>query len=226
VVSKGGKSTVIHFRTGNGYTNLSIDNLAEKCYDYCTLTQKILFPIKSPPCEKRIFKWIWRIILTLARWFPGVFCRASSQHICMEPHLPGGDEAPAERVAIIFGAGLRRDGSPTSILRDRVETGASLYLMARWKKLLNSGDNQYLDYNEPEAMRQYAISLGVPNDEAITLDYAGRRTYDTCYRAKAIFGGKALLVTRSSPARALFLCNALGESLRWRQQQKLLDSSL
>ena len=74
-----------------------------------------------------------------------------------------------------------------------------------------SGDNRTLAYNEPEAMRQYAMSLGVPSS-AIVLDYAGRRTYDTCYRAKAIFGlDSALLVTQAFHLpRALFLCNALG----------------
>ena len=62
-------------------------------------------------------------------------------------------------------------------------------------------------------MRQYAIALGVP-DEDIVLDYAGRRTYDTCYRAKAIFGVEtALLVTQKFHLpRALFLCNSLGLS--------------
>ncbi len=121
------------------------------------------------------------------------------------------DEVPPERVAIIFGAGLRRDGSPTPILRDRVDTGASLYFNGKVEKLLMSGDNQAVEYNEPEAMRRYAISLGVP-DNAIVMDYAGRRTYDTCYRAKAIFGVEnALLVTQKFHLpRALFLCNALG----------------
>ena len=121
------------------------------------------------------------------------------------------EDSPSERVAIIFGAGLRRDGTPTAILRDRVETGASLYFAGKVEKLLMSGDNQVVEYNEPESMRQYALSLGVP-DEAIVLDYAGRRTYDTCYRAKAIFGvDSALLVTqRFHLPRALFLCNALG----------------
>jgi SanA protein len=60
-------------------------------------------------------------------------------------------------------------------------------------------------------MRQYALSLGVPA-EAIALDFAGRRTYDTCYRARAIFGvDSALLVSQKFHLpRALFLCNALG----------------
>lgn len=121
------------------------------------------------------------------------------------------DEAPRERVAIIFGAGLRRDGTPTTVLRDRVETGASLYFSGKAEKLLMSGDSQTEYYNEPEAMRQYAISLGVP-DDAIVMDFAGKRTYDTCYRAKAVFGVEStLLVTqRFHLPRAVFLCNALG----------------
>lgn len=121
------------------------------------------------------------------------------------------DEAPAARLAIVFGAGLRRDGSPTAILRDRVETAADLYFRGKVEKILMSGDNRFEDYNEPGAMRQYALSLGVP-DSAIALDFAGRRTYDTCYRAKAIFEvDEALLVTQKFHLpRALFLCNALG----------------
>ena len=118
---------------------------------------------------------------------------------------------PLRRVAIIFGAGLRRDGTPTAMLRDRVLTGADLYFSGKVEKLLMSGDNRFVNYNEPESMRQFALSVGVP-DEAIVLDYAGRRTYDTCYRARIIFGVEsAVLVTQSFHLpRALFLCNMLG----------------
>jgi len=121
------------------------------------------------------------------------------------------NESPSKRVAIVFGAGLRRDGTPTAILRDRVETAANLYASGKVEKILMSGDNRFENYNEPESMRQYALSLGVPA-QAIALDYAGRRTYDTCYRAKAIFGvDSALLVSQKFHLpRALFLCNALG----------------
>ncbi len=119
--------------------------------------------------------------------------------------------APAQRVAIVFGAGLTRSGQPTAILRDRVKTGAQLYFAGKVQKLLMSGDNRTTNYNEPGAMRDYAVRLGVPA-EAIVLDYAGRRTYDTCYRAKAIFGlDSALLVTQGfHMPRALFLCSQLG----------------
>lgn len=161
---------------------------------------------------KRILKWVRRLILwaiilgVLGLLLPRLITTLQTWN-----KIYSAADAPSERVAIIFGAGLRRDGTPTAVLRDRVETGASLYFSGKVEKLLMSGDNPSLNYNEPEAMRQYALALGVP-DEAIVLDYAGKRTYDTCYRAKAIFGLKsATLVTqRFHLPRALFLCNALG----------------
>lgn len=121
------------------------------------------------------------------------------------------ETVPSAPVAIVFGAGLHRDGTPTAVLRDRIQVAAELYFSGRVQVLLMSGDNRFVDYNEPGAMRAYAISLGVPED-AIVLDYAGRRTYDTCYRASQIFGvTQAILVTQDYHLpRALFTCNLLG----------------
>ncbi len=118
---------------------------------------------------------------------------------------------PIRRVAIVFGAGLWRNGSPTPVLADRVTTAANLYFAGKVEKLLMSGDNRSAEYNEPEAMRKLALSLGVP-DVAIVLDYGGWRTYDTCYRAKVIFKiDQAILVTQAfHMPRAIFLCNQLG----------------
>jgi SanA protein len=114
-------------------------------------------------------------------------------------------------VAIVFGAGLHWDGSPTPVLRDRVKAAVGLYDQGKVQKLLFSGDNRFVDYNEPGAMHEYALELGVP-EEDIVLDYAGRRTYDTCYRANAIFKvDQAILVTqRFHLPRAIFLCDQLG----------------
>lgn len=121
--------------------------------------------------------------------------------------------APAGRVAIIFGAGLWHNGSPSPVLSDRVAVGAKLYFSGKVEKLLLSGDNRFVDYNEPGAMRTYALTLGVPED-ALILDFAGRRSYDTCYRARHIFGlHSAILVSQSFHLpRAVFLCNKLGIS--------------
>lgn len=118
---------------------------------------------------------------------------------------------PVRPVAIVFGAQVRRNGTPSVVLKDRVETAVALYKSGKVEKVLMSGDNRFEDYNEPESMRQYALTLGMP-DSDIVLDYAGRRTYDTCYRAKDIFGvDSAILVTQGFHLpRALFLCDAFG----------------
>lgn len=84
------------------------------------------------------------------------------------------DSAPAERVVTIFGAGSRRDRSPTAILRDHVQIGINLYFGGKMEKLLMNGDNAVEYYNAPEAIRQYSISLAILFDD-IVLDYAGRR---------------------------------------------------
>ena len=120
-------------------------------------------------------------------------------------------DAPEQPVAVVFGAGLWRDGSPSPVLRDRIATAADLFFQGKVQKLLMSGDNRFEDYNEPGAMRQFALDLGVP-EEAIVLDFAGRRTYDTCYRARDIFGlESAILVPqRSHLPRALYPCNPRG----------------
>ena len=131
--------------------------------------------------------------------------------IYSNPRITSVADATPERAAIVFGAGLRRDGTPTTILRDRVETAAALYKAGKVEKLLFSGDNSFLDYNEPGSMKQYALELGIPEKD-IVLDFAGRRTYDTCYRARSIFGlERALLVTQPYHLpRAVFTCNLLG----------------
>ena len=118
---------------------------------------------------------------------------------------------PERRVAIVFGALVHPNGRLSHMLADRVATGADLYHAGKVEVLLMTGDNSVVTYNEPEAMRQYALSLGVP-DKAIVLDYAGRRTYDSCYRARDIFQvDEAILVTqRFHLDRALLTCNALG----------------
>lgn len=157
---------------------------------------------------KVVFKMFWYLILGSAAVL--ILARAITGLVAWNKTY-GESDVPARRVAIVFGAGLTRSGEATPVLKDRVETGARLYFAGKVEKLLMSGDNRFVEYNEPEAMRQVALSLGVP-DVDIVLDYAGRRTYDSCYRAKEIFGVKeAILITQKFHlARALFLCNALG----------------
>ncbi len=120
-------------------------------------------------------------------------------------------EVPARRAALVFGARVYPSGRPSAMLADRVAAAADLYHRGRVEVLLLTGDNSTPTYNEPAAMREYALALGVP-DEAIVLDYGGRRTYDSCYRARHIFMLREVVVVTQGfhLPRALLTCRALG----------------
>lgn len=161
---------------------------------------------------RKLWKLFLRLSLTLS--LLGLFGFLLPRFIFLlyaKPRTFSVASVPPRRVAIVFGAGLWRDGTPTPVLQDRVRTAANLYFAGKVEKLLMTGDNRFVEYNEPESMRQFAISLGVPSED-IVLDYAGRRTYDSCYRARDIFRlDSVILVTQEFHLpRALYLCNMLG----------------
>jgi SanA protein len=120
-------------------------------------------------------------------------------------------EAPAHPVAIVFGAGLRRDGRPTAVLADRIVVAVELYQSKRVSRILLSGSSRPDGYDEAQSMKSYAIELGVP-EEDLLVDSGGDRTFLTCSRAHEIFGiDSATLVTqRYHLPRALILCHAIG----------------
>ena len=112
-----------------------------------------------------------------------------------------------DRIAIVLGAKVWDDGSLSHALLDRVTTAVELYKAGKVKKLLMSGDNPTQAYDEPTARKAEAIRQGVPENDVV-LDFAGRRTYDTCYRAKEIFEiKKAIIVSQEFHlARSIYLC--------------------
>ena len=120
-------------------------------------------------------------------------------------------DAPHAPVGIVFGAGLRRDGGPTTVLYDRVAAAAQLFSEGKVDSLLMSGHETLEGYSEPNAMREVAVSLGVPA-EAIVTDGLGTRTFTTCERAISTFGiEQALLITQDYHLpRALAICDGLG----------------
>ena len=120
-------------------------------------------------------------------------------------------DAPHAPVGIVFGAGLRRDGGPTTVLYDRVAAAAQLFSEGKVDSLLLSGYETMEGYSEPSAMREVAESLGVPS-EAIVTDGLGTRTFTTCERAISTFGiEQALLITQDYHLpRALAICDGLG----------------
>ena len=121
------------------------------------------------------------------------------------------ERVPQKPVAVVFGAGYWPSGALSMVLKDRLDAAIELYRAGRVQKLLFSGDNRFVDYNEPAKMLEYALTQGVRRED-IVLDYAGRRTYDTCYRARDIFQVQdvVLVTQRYHLPRALNTCHALG----------------
>ena len=119
-------------------------------------------------------------------------------------------DVPRTEVAVVFGAGLW-DGEPSPYLAHRLDAAARLYRENRVEVVLVTGDNSREDYDEPDAMRAYLTKHGVP-DGRIVSDYAGFDTWDSCVRAKKIFGvDKAVLISQGFHIRrAVALCQAAG----------------
>lgn len=149
------------------------------------------------------------LLAVLLAVLPWLWLRWIDERYAAAMHVP--DDIAASRVALVLGARVYADGRLSSMLRDRVDTAVDLYKSGKVQKLLMSGDNSQLDYNEPDAMKAYAVARGVPAAD-IQPDYGGRRTYDSCYRARAIFQvTEAVIVSQAFHLpRALFLCEQLG----------------
>ncbi|MEV5155248.1 ElyC/SanA/YdcF family protein [Streptomyces werraensis] len=119
-------------------------------------------------------------------------------------------DVPRTEVAVVFGAGLW-DGEPSPYLAHRLDAAAELYRAGRIRVVLVTGDNSRKDYDEPDAMRAYLTRHGVP-DTRIVSDYAGFDTWDSCVRARKIFGvDRAVLISQGFHIRrAVALCEAAG----------------
>ena len=112
---------------------------------------------------------------------------------------------------LVLGCQVLDDGTPSLMLRDRLDTAIALYEAGAAPKLLMSGDHSREDYDEVGAMKRYAMAAGVPSED-IFLDHAGFSTYESIYRAKALFGAeKILIVTQEYHLyRAVYIAQKLG----------------
>lgn len=122
------------------------------------------------------------------------------------------EQTPVRDVAIVFGAAVLPDGTPSNYLRGRLDVAADLYDRGAVKAILVSGDNSTQYYNEPDNMKRYLVETrGIPTAKVVT-DYAGFDTYDTCVRARKIFGvTSATLVTQDYHLpRAVATCRMTG----------------
>lgn len=120
-------------------------------------------------------------------------------------------QVPKLPVAIVLGNQALPGGVPSPNLASRCDKAVELYRAGNVAKLLMTGDGRASSYDEPETMRAYAVSLGVPKADVI-VDPLGMRTYDSVYRAKHLYGMKSVVVVTQAyhVPRTLFLAEAVG----------------
>lgn len=171
--------------------------------------------------NKNPFKWVralFRFCMVLAA--AGVCClfvgdyyvKKSSKGSILE--VEEGRNLPEVDCILVLGCGLRPDGEPTQMLKDRLDAAIDLYEAGAASKLLVSGDHGRKQYDEVNRMKRYAMEKGVPSQD-IFMDHAGFSTYESMYRARDVFQvKKAIVVTQEYHLyRALYDGKRLGLEL-------------
>ncbi len=112
---------------------------------------------------------------------------------------------------LVLGCLVHADGGPSDMLHDRLQVGVDLYHLGAAPKLLMTGDHGRVDYDEVDAMKQFAVDSGIETQH-IFMDHAGFSTYESMYRAKEIFGAKKIIIVTQyyHLYRAVYIANQLG----------------
>jgi vancomycin permeability regulator SanA len=120
-------------------------------------------------------------------------------------------DAPSMDVAMVLGASIYPDGTPSPYLKGRLDLAVQLYQLGKVKVILVSGDGTSDHYDEPTGMKNYLVKQGIPADK-IVADPSGYDTYDSCVRAKQIYGVNRMLVVSQSYhlPRAITTCRLVG----------------
>ena len=170
-------------------------------------------PLRRRRFGKKRLYWCAAILAVSGALFLGVAWYAHATVMAAgEGRIYRLEEAPAAEVALVFGAHVSEKGDVSWPLEWRLKAAGELYGKGLVKRILVSGDNRRLDYNEPLAMKQWLVDNGVPEDR-VACDYAGRRTLDSCARAARLWGlrDRVILVSQAYHLpRALFLAESWG----------------
>ena len=176
----------------------------------------------SPGGRRSLFRALWQIALLLllcASLLAGLILTVSGCMVSITSERITNKDALAIELGagtydciLVLGAGVRDDGTPSDMLYDRVSVACDLYKAAGEEgiPLLMSGDHTG-NYNEVGVMKSLAAELGVPTED-IFLDHEGYSTYESLYRAKAVFGAKKIVIVTQEYHlhRALHIARELG----------------
>ncbi len=114
-------------------------------------------------------------------------------------------------VTMALGAKVYSNGNLSYVLRDRVDYAIELYKSGKAKKIIFSGDHGTKEYDEVNAMFEYAQSKGIDKAD-IFLDHAGFSTYDSMYRAKEVFLCEDIIIITQSfhIYRSVYIARRIG----------------
>ncbi|OGL43121.1 MAG: hypothetical protein A2W05_04960 [Candidatus Schekmanbacteria bacterium RBG_16_38_10] len=160
--------------------------------------------------RKITFRIVFIAVLFL--FFSAISLMAINSHISNKyvSKIYSINDVPHRYVALVLGAKVWSQ-ELSDILEDRLLTAISLYRGGKVEKLLLSGDHGKKNYDEVNAMKRFVVERGV-DEEDIFMDHAGFRTYDSCYRARDVFGVNSMVVITNKfhLPRALYIANELG----------------
>jgi SanA protein len=159
--------------------------------------------------KKRLWHAALLVVLALAL---ACACFYAWMQISTRPYIyAAADEAPATQAAMILGASVLPNEQLSGILKERVDKAIELYQTHKVAKILMTGDDSTVSYNEVEPVRRYLLAAGVaPQD--IFLDHAGFDTYSSMYRARDVFDVTSVTIV-SQPfhlPRAVYIARSLG----------------
>lgn len=164
------------------------------------------------------WKWLKRLIVMAAAFgvlgLTALLIINGYMKSSVEDEIYTGEErgnVPEVDCIMILGAGLQEDGTPSLVLRDRLERGIELYKSGVSNRILMTGDHGRENYDEVSAMKQYAVDAGVA-EEDIFMDHAGFSTYESMYRARDVFEVKSVAVVTQPyhEYRAVYAARKLG----------------
>ena len=141
-----------------------------------------------------------------------VYCNVSIDRYARGRVFDSVDSVPARHSALVLGTSPRgRHGGRNPFFFARIDAAVELFNAGKIERIIVSGDNRHMEYNEPVAMRKALLGRGIPS-EVIILDYAGFRTFDSVVRAREVFGQSCFIVVSQKfhNERAVFIAGRKG----------------
>ncbi|MEV4533908.1 ElyC/SanA/YdcF family protein [Asanoa sp. NPDC049518] len=168
-----------------------------------------------PPRRTRRQRWLRALLITAVTLVVAVPAAVVGTGLWLRSGARGHvfplSSVPAAPVVMVLGAQVYPDGTPSPFLAARLDLARQLYDAGTVRAILVSGDHREFRYDEPGAMSRWLVERGVP-ERKVVQDHAGFDTYDSCVRAKKIFGvDRMIVVTQGFHVdRAVTLCRDAG----------------